>query len=127
MSTKEKKKLDGHKTKEFSEKMRMINLGRKLSEEHKLKISIAKLGVAFSKKHCRNISVSLTGRKFSDEHRRNLSVAWHNSKNRFSRGSLGKHWKLSSETKRKMSIAQKLRFSKKSVERANWMSGEQYI
>jgi len=60
-------------------------------------------GVPFSKEHKRKIGKAKKGKPLSKEHKKNIGKS-HKGK---SSGALDKHWKLSEETRKKMSKAKK--------------------
>ncbi len=82
----------GKHSEETKEKLRKINIGKILSDEHKLKLSLAHLGKTHSKegkeamskimtgrklssKHCELISIGKKGKKFTEEHRKNIAIS----------------------------------------------------
>ena len=63
---------------EAREKMRQINLGKGLTEEHKKKISGSTIGIPKSDETKKRMSLSMTGKKrkpFSEEHKKKMSEA----------------------------------------------------
>jgi len=92
-----KKRSDEDKAKMRKPKINGTNSlkGKKLSEEHRLKLSLAKKGVKrkpLSEEHKKKLSLAKRGIVFSEEHRRKISEA-------------GKGRKVSLETRIKMSIS----------------------
>lgn len=78
------------------EQLRVINIGKELSSEHKQKISEARKGIIFTEEHCKNISKShkglLVGDKnpfYGETHTEEVKA--------MSRGENNKHAKLTSE------------------------------
>jgi hypothetical protein len=88
--------LSGRINKEeiIRQKIKLGNIGKKLSDEHKKKIGLASTGRLHTEKSKRKMSELATGKKPSDETRQKLKDSH-----------IGK--KPSKETKLKMSLAQK--------------------
>jgi group I intron endonuclease len=62
-------------TEEIAKKISIANTGRKLSEEHKLKLSIVGKGREKTDETRKKLSKAHTGKKFSAEHKLNMSIA----------------------------------------------------
>lgn len=88
--------LSGRMNKEeiIREKIRLGNIGKVLSEEHKKKIGLSSSGRKHTEESKKKMSVLATGRKPSEK-----------TKQKLSRSHLGK--KLTEETKQKISLALK--------------------
>lgn len=71
--------------------------GRKLSKETIEKMKMSHLGYKHSEDTKKKMSMSALGKHKSEEHKKKLSKALNGNKN-----ALGKHWKMSEETKRKI-------------------------
>jgi len=72
--------VSGHSD-ELKNVLRTYNLGKVLTEEHKLKISNTLKGKTLTETHKKNLSKSLSLRKLSDEHKEKIS---NSMKNKFS-------------------------------------------
>lgn len=85
-------------------KMSQSRIGRRLSEEYKIKLSLAQKERYKDPKEREKTSSAMKGRKFSDEHRRKISIA---RKGKYSPGTgFQKGHKVSEEMRRKISQAQ---------------------
>lgn len=103
----------GHngRLKENINRMRQVNLGRKPSEETKIKMSKAQLGKKHSEESKMKMSKANLGKKFSEEHKRKIGLASlgripsEETRMKLSKVHLGKKHLHSEETKRKISLA----------------------
>lgn len=98
--------VNGHSD-ELKNRLRILNLGKVLSNDHKNKISSSMKGKTLTTKHKILISEKLKGLKHSEVHKKNISLSMKEKMCGKDNPNYGKH--LSVETKEKISLKAKNR------------------
>lgn len=98
--------VKGHSD-ELKDRLRNINLGKSLSNDHKNKISSSMKGKILTEVHKKSLSNSLKGKNHSDEHKKNISLSMKGKMKGKNNPNYGKH--LNEDTKEKISIKAKNR------------------